>query len=87
MEDLFQNPEDNMEVEPADLDPIFTDVLTITLAKKLAGELDKPWTEKNELEMQEKISALVAAANERGLKTIRVIVTQANGEKHTQVSV
>lgn len=81
MDNLFQNPNDSMEVEPADLGPAFTAILTSTLAKMFACEHEKPWTDMLESEMQEKISALVAAANERGLKTIRVIVTRQNGQK------
>ncbi len=84
MDDLFQNPDDKMEVEPADLGPVLTAVLTSSLAKKLASEYDKPWTEELESKLQEEISALVAAVNERGLKTVRVIVTQAKGQKRTQ---
>lgn len=79
MDDLFQNPDDNIAVEPSELGPVFTAVLTSTLAKKLASEYEKPWTDKQEAEMQENISELVAAANELGLKTIRIIVTQPNG--------
>jgi hypothetical protein len=48
MGDLFQNPNDEIEVEPADLGPVFTSVLTITLAKKLASQYEKPWTEELE---------------------------------------
>lgn len=81
MDDLFQNPNDTMQVDPSDLGPAFTDVVTSALAKQLAGQFQKPWTDKQESDMQEKISALVAAANDRGLKTIRVIVTRPNGEK------
>ncbi len=81
MDDLFQNPNDSMEVDPADLGPAFTAVLTSTLAKAFANEFEKPWTDKQESDMQEKISVLVAAANGRGLKTIRVIVTRPNGQK------
>jgi|SRR5471030_975513 len=84
MDDLFQNPNDSMEVEPSDLGPAFILVLTSTLAKNLASEYQKPWTEQMESDMQEKISALVAVANERGLKTIRVIVTRPNGQKNVQ---
>jgi hypothetical protein len=62
MDDLFENPNDKMETDPADLGPIIADVLTITLAKQLAGKYEKPWTDKLESEMQAKISALVAAA-------------------------
>jgi hypothetical protein len=68
-------------VEPADLGPGLTAVLTITLAKQLASQYEKPWTDNQESEMQEKISQLVAAAKGRGLKTIRVIVTRPNGQK------
>jgi len=81
MDDLFQNPNDSMEVEPVDLGPALTAVLTSTLAKRLASEYEKPWTDIQESEMQEKVSALVAAANERGLKTIRVIAIRPNGQK------
>lgn len=81
MYDLFQNPDDSMEIDPADLGPTFTAALTSTLAKALASESGKPWTDKQESDMQEKISALVAAANGRGLKIFRVIVTRPNGQK------
>ena len=81
MDDLFQTPNDSMEVDPADLGPAFAAVLTSTLAKTLASQYEKPWTDNQESDMQEKISALVAAANARGLKTIRVIVTRPNGQK------
>jgi hypothetical protein len=84
MDDLFQNPNDSMEVAPADLGPAFSDVITSILAKTLASQYEKPWTDKQESDMQEKISALVAAANVRGLKTIRVIVTRPNGQKVSQ---
>jgi hypothetical protein len=84
MDDLLQNPNDKMEVEPAELGQVFTDVLIGALAKNLASQYEKPWTDKQESDMQEKISALVAAANERGLKTIRVIVTRPNGQKVSQ---
>jgi hypothetical protein len=80
-DDLFQNPNDEMEADPADLGPALAAVMTIALAKRLAMQYKKPWTDKLESEMQEKISALVAAAKERGRKTIRVIVTRPSGQK------
>ena len=80
-DDLFQNPNDKMEADPAELGPALAAVLTITLARQLAGKHEKPWTDKLESELQEKISALVAAAKERGLKSIRVIVTRPSGQK------
>ena len=84
MNDLFQNPDDEMQVEPADLGPEFTEALASSLAKELASEYGKPWTEELELELQEKISAFLATAKERNLKTIRVVVTQKNGQKRSQ---
>ena len=84
MDDLFQNPNDTMEVDPADLGPAFEAVVTSSLAKQLAGLYEKPWTGRQESDMQEKISAFVAAAKGRGLKTIRVIVTRPSGQKVTR---
>jgi hypothetical protein len=81
MEDLFQDTNDPIEVEPADLGAELVAVLTSSLAKKLASQYEKAWTEKQESDMQKDISTLVAAANARGLKTIRVIVTRPNGER------
>jgi hypothetical protein len=78
---LFQNPNDKLETDPADLGPTLAAVLTITLAKRLAEQYKKPWTDKLESEMQEKISALVAAAKQHDLKTVRVIVTRPSGQK------
>ena len=81
MDILFENPDDKIETDPAAFGPALTAVLTSVLAKNLASEHEKPWTDKQESAMQEKISALVGAANKRGLKTIRVIVTRPNGQK------
>lgn len=83
MNDFFQNPDDGMQVEPADLGSEFTEALASSLAKELASEYGTPWTEKLELELQEKISVFVAAAKARNLKTIRVVVTQKNGQKRS----
>lgn len=84
MDNLFQNFNDSIDIEPADLGPEFIAVVTSTLAKKLAADFDKPWTEKQESDMQEKISALVAAASKRDLKAIQVVVTRLNGQKISQ---
>lgn len=81
MDDLFQSLNDSMETDPPDLERAVTDVFVSALAKRLAEEREKPWTDKNESDMQERISTLIAAANARGLETIRLIVTRANGEK------
>lgn len=84
MNDFFQNPDDEMQVEPADLGSEFTEALASSFAKELASEYGTPWTEKLELELQEKISVFVAAAKARNLKTIRVVVTQKNGQKRSR---
>jgi len=84
MQDLFQNPDDSMSVEPNELGPLFAAVLTSNLAKDLAGQHETPWTDAQEERRQEEIAALVAAARERGLKTIRVIVTRPSGQKATR---
>ena len=84
MEDLFENPEDSIDVEPADLGPEFVATLTSSLAKALASQHERPWTNEQESEMQENVSALVAAASRLGLKTIRLIVTRPTGEKVTR---
>ena len=84
MDDLFENPDDSMEIEPADLGPEFVAALTSSLAKSLASQHEQPWTDKQESEMQESISALVAAANRLDLKTIRLIVTRPTGQKATR---
>lgn len=84
IDDLFEHGSDKMEVDPPDLGRLVTDVITISLAKQLAEAHQKPWTDKLESQMQEKISALVAAAKERGLKTVRLIVTRKSGAKVMQ---
>ena len=84
MDDLFQNPEDSIEVEPADLNSEFIAVLTSNLAKTLAGQHKKAWTSEQESDLQEKVSTLVAAANKQNLKTIRIIVTRKNGATETR---
>ena len=84
MHDLFQNPDDSMSVEPDELGPLFAAVLTSSLAKALAGQYERPWTDAQEAVLHEEIATLVAAARERGLETIRVIVTRPSGEKVVQ---
>jgi hypothetical protein len=78
-DDLFTDPSDKIETDPADLAPTFIRAMTLSLAKRLADANDKPWTK--ETELQETIAELVTSACSRGLKTIRVIVTRKNGKK------
>lgn len=78
-DDLFTDANDKMEVDPNDLGPIFTRVLTLQLAKKMADDGMGYWTKESEL--QEAMSSLLASCNGRGLKTIRVIVTRKTGQK------
>ena len=84
MDDLLQSPNDLIEVDPVELGPAFIAVMTSGLAKRLASQYEKPWTDKHESDMQVEISELVAAANARNLKTFRVIVTRPNGQKVSQ---
>jgi len=78
-DDLFLDKDDRMEVDPNDLGPIFTRILTLQLAKKVADEGDGQW--RSEEELQEKMSSLIASCNGRGLMSIRVIVTRKSGRK------
>lgn len=79
--DILQNPNDKIETDPADLGPLFVTVMTSNLAKQLADQYQKPWTTQLETELQERISALIAAAQAKGLKTFAVIVTRPTGER------
>jgi hypothetical protein len=79
VDDLFLDKEDRMEVDPNDLGPIFTRILTLQLAKKIAEEGKGHW--KSEEELQENMSSLLASCNGRGLTTIRVIVTRKHGRR------
>jgi hypothetical protein len=78
MDDLFQDPNDKMELDPNDLGPVFHEVLTHQLAKLLAEKYRKPW--EKETELQEAISRLLASCYGRGLKTLRITVTRKNGQ-------
>jgi hypothetical protein len=84
MDDFFQNPDDSIDVEPADLGPELIAVLKSSLAKALAESHDRPWTDDLESRLQERVSALVASATKRNLKTIRVIVTRSTGVKESR---
>jgi hypothetical protein len=84
MDDLFQNPHDKIETDPANLGPAFIAVMTSSLAKQLASEHQKPWTSKQETDFQEKVSSFLASCNGRGLMTFRVIVTRPSGQKVTR---
>jgi hypothetical protein len=55
--------------------------MTSNLSKQLANQYKKPWTTQLESELQERISALVAAAQAKGLKAFDVIVTRPNGDR------
>jgi hypothetical protein len=78
-DDLFLDKEDRMEVDPSDLGPIFTRILALQLAKKIAEDGEGHW--KSEEELQEKMSSLLSSCNGRGLNAIRVTVTRMNGRK------
>jgi hypothetical protein len=73
--------EDKLEVEPPELAPLFADVMTISLAKRIAPTFTRPWTEENEADLQERLALLVGAARERGLTTFNVIVVKPDGRR------
>ena len=81
-DDLFVDKDDRMEVDPNDLGPVFTRVLSLQLAKKMSEDGMGHWTKEEEL--QEAMSSLLASCNGRGLNSIRVIVTRKNGKKVTR---
>ena len=80
-DDVFTDPNNKVEVEPPELGPVFTKVLTSALSKRFAAEFKKPWTAANETKMQEEISVLVAEAKKRALATIKVIIVKPNGQR------
>lgn len=79
-DDIFSDPSDRVEVEPPELSPIFTKILTSTLAKRLAADYNKPWTADQETKMQGQIAELVAEAKKRELATIKMIVVKPSGQ-------
>lgn len=79
MDDLFQNPDDVVTTEPSDICETVTSLMKINLAKLLAPKYEKPWTDEQETELQEKMAALIAIGKERRIKTFRLIVTRPSG--------
>jgi hypothetical protein len=79
--DILENPHDKIETDPAELGPLFVAVMTSNLSKQLANQYKKPWTTQLESELQERISALIAAALAKGLNAFDVIVTRPNGDR------
>jgi hypothetical protein len=77
----FADLEDSIETDPPELGPSFVAAITASLGKQLAAKYDKPWTDQRETQLQESIAALVAAARERGLLQLKVVVTKASGRK------
>lgn len=41
-DDVFIDPNDKVEIEPAELGPVFAKVLTSALAKRLSDQFNKP---------------------------------------------
>lgn len=84
MDDLIQSPQDVIKVEPVELEPVLITVLTRSLAKTFARQCNMPWTGEQESKLQEKISELVAEAEKRHLKIIRLIVTRSDGKANSR---
>jgi hypothetical protein len=79
--DEFLSLHDKIETEPPELGSLFVEVMTASLAKMMAEECRRPWSAKQEAGLQEKIAALVGAAQDAGLSTITVMAVKPDGER------
>lgn len=79
--DFIENLNDDIDTNPADLCPLLADVLASLTAKKAIAARKMLWTTELETQLQEHVSALVAAAEARGLQTFDMIVTRPSGER------
>jgi hypothetical protein len=79
--DPFLELHDGIETEPAALQQLFIDVLTSSLSKRIAADKGLPWTQAHETAHQEKIAALVAAARQLRVATIRMIAVRPDGQR------
>ena len=78
MDDLFQDPNDKIELDPNDLGPVFHEILSHQLATLPAEKYREPW--EKETELQEAMSSLLASCYGRGVKTLRITVTRKSGQ-------
>jgi hypothetical protein len=79
--DEFVGLHDRVETEPAELTDLFIKFITSALSKKIATDDGLPWNQAHETAHQEKISALVGAAKQRGLASITVIAVKPDGRR------
>ncbi len=79
--DIIQSPDDQIDTDPVEMLPLLVNVLTSITMKKAIAVRKKKWPTKLETEMQEHVSALVAAARARDLETFDMIVIRPNGDR------
>ena len=77
---FFTNPDDELQVEPRELEAVFIGALTMVLAKALAADRGSEWPLAEETVLQLRIADLVAQAAARNLKSITVNTVKTTGE-------
>ena len=84
MKDLILDSTHDLKIEPLELQDNFIEVLKVSLVKDLSADAGKPWSEDNETEFQEKLSSFLARANDKGIGTIKLIITSIEGAIQTR---
>jgi hypothetical protein len=82
--DFLTSSDDELQVEPRDLEAVFVAALTMVLAKRLAADRGADWPLAEETVLQLRISDLVAQAAGRGLSSITVKTVKSTGETMTR---
>ncbi len=77
---FFTGPDDELQVEPRELEAVFIGALTMVLAKALAADRGSEWPLAEETVLQLRIADLVAQAAARNLKSITVNTVKTTGE-------
>ena len=77
---FLTSPDDELQVEPRELEAVFIAALTMVLAKTLAAERGSQWPLAEETVLQLRISDLVAQAAARNLKSITAKTVKSTGE-------
>lgn len=82
--DFFASPDDELQVEPRELEAVFIAALTMVLAKRLAGDRGADWPLAEETVLQLRISDLVAQAAGRSLSFITLKTVKSTGETRSR---
>ncbi len=78
--EFISSANDELQVEPRELEAVFIAALTMVLAKQLAENRHMDWPLAEETVLQLRISDLVAQADARNLRSITVNTLRANGD-------